>query len=311
MTMLDIDRSFAVSLHLDHPTIDPAAMTAALGLTPDHQHRIGEQRRTPQGELLKGNYAENAWSLSLDLAGVIDLVPFLEDLLSRLELQRDFFASLTASGGRAELFCGIYLDSNWDESIPHQLSGRLAALRINLRLDAYPKEYRRPDWPPAKLPPRVVPFASENAEGVIKGGRVIHRFLHDGDFMTSSAAAERASRGDIVGVEYSWFNHPELAWVFFQKPQVVQIIPDGVQSYWYTAYEDPVERKTGKGILVVENSPWLRSLNQCHLAACRHFILMFNDSILEVIAEDLRFGRGPFQGDDHPELNLASASSGR
>jgi Domain of unknown function (DUF4279) len=137
MTMSHIERYFKVTLHINHPTLDPDAITAALGLIPRKTHRAGEQKRTPKGELREGKYPLNHWSLRLDLKGISDLVPFLEDLLSQLETHHDFFSHLSASGGTTFLFCGIFTDSNWDESIPHQLSGRLATLKIDLRLDAY------------------------------------------------------------------------------------------------------------------------------------------------------------------------------
>ena len=140
MTMDHIDRHFSVSLQVNHPTIDPDAITAALGLAPQRLHRVGEQKITPKGTLLKGRYLTNVWWLPLDLKGVADLIPFLEDLVSRLEASGDFLSRLAESGGRTELFCGIFTESNWDEIIPHQLSGRLAAMKIDVRLDAYPNK---------------------------------------------------------------------------------------------------------------------------------------------------------------------------
>jgi len=38
-----------------------------------------------------------------------------------------------------ELFCGVFVDGNWDEIISHELMRDLYALRIDLRLDVYPK----------------------------------------------------------------------------------------------------------------------------------------------------------------------------
>jgi hypothetical protein len=69
---------------------------------------------------------------------VRDLIPFLERLLTKLEPHLGFFHQISEAGGGVELFCGIWMDTNWDEIVPFALSGRLSALKIDLRLDAYP-----------------------------------------------------------------------------------------------------------------------------------------------------------------------------
>jgi hypothetical protein len=38
--------SYTISLHIKHPTIDPAAITKELGLTPDHAWACGEPKRS-------------------------------------------------------------------------------------------------------------------------------------------------------------------------------------------------------------------------------------------------------------------------
>jgi hypothetical protein len=148
---------------------------------------------------------------------------------------------------------------------------------------------------------RVLPYTSEFF-GFDGRGPEIHRFIHDRDALKQGAFPERRPPpGGVIGVEYFWFEHPDMAWVIFKKRQVVQVVPEEVCSYWFTSHV--TEQKKGVGIYTVEDSAWLRSFSQHHLSACRHFILMFYDDIIEVIAEDLLFGRGAFRIDDHPELS--------
>ena len=64
-----------------------------------------------------------------------------EETVSALEGHRDFLRFIISSGGTIELFCGIMLSTNWDEVFPHTLSASLAALGIDLRLDAYPEDH--------------------------------------------------------------------------------------------------------------------------------------------------------------------------
>ena|ERR1017187_8088509 len=132
MTMEHIERSFKVSLRILHPSIDPASITSVLQLAPSQIKLAGPPRKPP--------YDQAVWSHRFDCSTIRDLVPFLEETVSALDAQRDFLHSIVTSGGTVELFCGIMLSTNWDEVFPHTLSARLAALGIDLRLDAYPDD---------------------------------------------------------------------------------------------------------------------------------------------------------------------------
>jgi len=59
--------------------------------------------------------------------------------VSSLQSKHAFFRSIVDIGGSIELFCGIHMDTNWDEVFPFSLSAKLASLGIDLRLDAYPE----------------------------------------------------------------------------------------------------------------------------------------------------------------------------
>jgi len=126
-----IRRSFQVSLHVLHPTLDPDAVTGALYLGPWRIRQAGPPRKPP--------YDHAWWSHKFECNDVRDLVPFLETTLSSLEARRDFLRSITDTGGSIELFCGIEMSTNWDEVFPAALCARLGELQIDLRLDAYPE----------------------------------------------------------------------------------------------------------------------------------------------------------------------------
>src|SRR3954464_9827736 len=113
MTMDHIERRFAVSFHINHPDIDPQRVTDALGIEPQFFFRVGEQKRFPSGKTRAGTFENSGWYHRFDLKEVRDLFPFLEELLTRLELSGNFLPDLAGSGGSAELFCGIFVTSNW------------------------------------------------------------------------------------------------------------------------------------------------------------------------------------------------------
>lgn len=129
--MEHIERSFAVSLHILHPSIDPATVTDTLRFTPSRSKQAGPPLKPP--------YDQAVWSYQFECSEVRDLVPFLDETVSSLQAHRDFFRSIVDTGGSIELFCGIEMSTNWDEVFPSALSGRLAELGIDLRLDVYPE----------------------------------------------------------------------------------------------------------------------------------------------------------------------------
>jgi len=139
MTMEHIGRSFEVALSIRHPNMDPAEISKIIGLTPKKTTSAGELRTTPRGERLVGAYGFSHWTHSFDFQRATELALVLEELVERLQGHEPFFHRVVREGGVVELFCGVFAAGNWDEVLQHSLLGRLAALRIDLRLDVYPR----------------------------------------------------------------------------------------------------------------------------------------------------------------------------
>ena len=74
------------------------------------------------------------------MEGASELGVVLEGLVGRLQRHQQFFHRVVRDGGTVELFCGVFAAGNWDEILSHSLMGQLAALRVDLRLDVYPKK---------------------------------------------------------------------------------------------------------------------------------------------------------------------------
>lgn len=140
MTMEHIARSFQVSLCVKHPHIDPARITAALKLSPKRTMRAAAPRTTPRGDPLGGTYDFTYWTHKFDVKSASELGVVLEDLVERLQKHKRFFHRIVREGGTVELFCGVFAAGNWDEVLSHTLMSQLAALRVDLRLDVYPKK---------------------------------------------------------------------------------------------------------------------------------------------------------------------------
>jgi hypothetical protein len=139
MTMEHIARSFSVSLPISHPDIDPAEISSAVHLTPERTTRAGAPRTTPKGDPLEGTYEFSHWRHKFDVGKASELGIVLEQLIARLQAYELFFHRIVEDDGAVELFCGVFADGNWDEAISHSVMSQLAALKIDLRLDVYPK----------------------------------------------------------------------------------------------------------------------------------------------------------------------------
>ncbi len=74
-----------------------------------------------------------------DVGKASELGIIIERLIARLQAHELFYHRIVEDGGAVELFCGVFADGNWDEIISHSLMSQLAALKIDLRLDVYPK----------------------------------------------------------------------------------------------------------------------------------------------------------------------------
>lgn len=118
-----------VSLRVRHPTLAPAAVTAALGLTPSTSWAAGEvtERVVRPATYWTAVVAERAADLPVVLAAVV------ESLRPRAE----FLAEVTRTGGRCELFAGVFLDRSGGDTLPAALLLALGELRLDLSLDVY------------------------------------------------------------------------------------------------------------------------------------------------------------------------------
>jgi hypothetical protein len=120
---------FELSLRIRHPSIDPAAITAALAIEPEHSFKVGEEHRSSRGAALKRS--ESYWLATLTDrnypikaqflgSGVEDLVSqstaaraMMSNVswsivrwllaLSTIEREQSFFSRLRKEGGRATL----------------------------------------------------------------------------------------------------------------------------------------------------------------------------------------------------------------
>ena len=133
---------FTVSLRIRHPTIDPATITAALGIQPQHTWRAGQPRRDPAGVELGGTHHDSYWTgrlmeepqLSSDGVSVEGVIL---KTLSHLRRAQSFLEQLNAEGGLAELLVSLDAQDDFRLELPADSLTVLGRLHLAIALDVH------------------------------------------------------------------------------------------------------------------------------------------------------------------------------
>lgn len=135
---------FTVSLRIRHPTIDPAMISAMLGIQPQHTWRAGEPRCDPSGAELGGAHHDSYWmgrlmddpQLSSDS---ISLERVILKTLSQLRRSQPFLEQLDAEGGVAELLVSLYARDDFRLELPSDSLTLLGRMHLAVALDVHPQ----------------------------------------------------------------------------------------------------------------------------------------------------------------------------
>lgn len=129
---------FDLELFVVHPTLDPADITAALGLEPRVEHRVGEQRKTPKGTPLPGTYRDTRWRHSVRHS--VERQWFADrftDLVNRLVARKAFLAELRSTGGTASVIIQFLGDGYFGDGIPVETLAKLVELGLDLGIECF------------------------------------------------------------------------------------------------------------------------------------------------------------------------------
>ena len=122
------DYEFMMSLRIRHPRIDPAEITRALGIEPQHIWRAGDLRRDSEGDEIGGTRRESYWMgrMMTEPALARDHVCVESEIQHTLGTLRrcfNFLETLKAEGGSAELHVSLYAREDFRlEFLPESLA---------------------------------------------------------------------------------------------------------------------------------------------------------------------------------------------
>lgn len=131
-------RRFHVELFIVHPALDPADISATLGLEAHFAHRAGTPRKTPKGNPLPGDYGHTRWRHCVEY-NVTDqwFAGEVTSLLDRLGPHKAFFANLKLTGGKACVVIQFLGDGYLSDEIPHDTLAKLVELELALAIECF------------------------------------------------------------------------------------------------------------------------------------------------------------------------------
>jgi hypothetical protein len=138
---------FTISLRLRHPLADPAAITQALAIEPQHTWKAGDPRRGPSGESLEGVHRETYWMGRImqepQLSSAhVSVESVLLQTLAHLRRSQSLLERLYAEGGVAELHVSLFAREDFRLELSAQTLAVLGRLGLAVALDVHPQPSR-------------------------------------------------------------------------------------------------------------------------------------------------------------------------
>jgi len=87
----------------------------------------------------------------------------------------------------------------------------------------------------------------------------------------------------------------DISHLIFEKPQVVEIIPEEVIGYSDLSLNEALTNHGPAALFDAGKSEWLKSFSPTHLSRCTHYRIMFYDELFEVIAESVEARKGKYE----------------
>ena len=134
---------FTITLRIRHPDIDPARITALLGVEPQATWRKGDVRLSADGQPLQGTHRESYWTgrlmptpqLSAEYSSV---EAELLKILAQLRKSQDFFLELRSGGGIAELHVSLFARQEFRLDLSSSNLELLGRLGLAVALEVHP-----------------------------------------------------------------------------------------------------------------------------------------------------------------------------
>ncbi len=128
---------FTISLRISHPTYTSESIIEAIGLRARFANSVGRPRVTPTGAPLEGTYVETYCSFRLKEKVDGYFVDGIHDLMPTLEGFRTYLREIRDTGGRSELFIGVFVERTSGFVLEMKDMSKLVDTSLDLYVEYY------------------------------------------------------------------------------------------------------------------------------------------------------------------------------
>jgi len=137
------DYEFTITLGIRHPDIDPARITAALGIDPQATWKKGDSRVDAQRGSLHGTHRESYWNGRLmpipQLSSEYSSVEAeLLKILAQLRKSNEFLQELRSAGALSELHVSLFARQEFRLNLSPSTLELLGRLGLAVALEVHP-----------------------------------------------------------------------------------------------------------------------------------------------------------------------------
>jgi hypothetical protein len=132
------DVTFTLSLRVTHPTMRHEVISDSISMRPRIASNVGEPRENPAGRLLGGIHKATFCTFDMIEKQAGFFTDGVDQVLTQLARHREFLVSLFETGGRSELYIGVFSDANSTGfTMEPNLMAAIADLRLQLSVEFY------------------------------------------------------------------------------------------------------------------------------------------------------------------------------
>lgn len=137
-TAADRGARFDIVLLIRHPNLDPAIISARLGLDAFRSWKAGDPRMTPTGHVLPGRHADSCWNHVFHYEDSGRFSTAIEELLGTMKDHKSLLNQIDKTGGTTELFLQLPGDANVGDGLSWGVLKTFAELKIGLSVETFP-----------------------------------------------------------------------------------------------------------------------------------------------------------------------------
>ena len=134
-----IMKYFNIRLLIRHKDFDPSLITSQLNLEPSISQMSGDNRYTPKGRKLDGQYTESRWNYTWEFKHNQRVAEELKSIVKKLLLHRDFMKNIINTKGSVELIINLPGSVNNGFCIDKEVIEVLNDIGIELGFEVFPE----------------------------------------------------------------------------------------------------------------------------------------------------------------------------